>query len=79
MKTSSLFSPLSETEPLRTPEQVRSRFERSGISVAAWARSQGFNVVLTYMVAAGQRKSLRGQSHQIAVALGMKRGDDTEL
>lgn len=79
MKTSSLFTPLGDTEPLRTPEQVRSRFERSGISVAAWARSRGFNVVLTYMVAAGQRKSLRGQSHQIAVALGMKRGDDTDL
>lgn len=79
MKTSSLFPTLSEKEPLRTPEQVRSRFARSGISVAAWARSQGFNVVLTYMVAAGQRRSLRGQSHQIAVALGMKRGDDTDF
>lgn len=79
MKTSSLFPTLDEKEPLRTPEQVRSRFERSGISVAAWARSQGFNVVLTHMVAAGQRKSLRGQSHQIAVALGMKRGGDTDL
>lgn len=77
MKNSSLFPPLSDKDELRTPEQVRVRFERRGVSVAAWARSQGFNVVLTYMVAAGQRKSLRGQSHQIAVALGMKRADDS--
>lgn len=65
-----------EAEPLRTPEQVRSYFERNGVSVAAWARARGFSVVLTRMVAAGQRKCLRGQSHQIAVALGMKHGAD---
>lgn len=74
MKASVLFPPLGCEEPLRTPGQVRSYFEQSGISVADWARSKGFNLVLTRMVVAGQRKCLRGQSHQIAVALGMKRG-----
>lgn len=75
MKASVLFPPLSDGEPLRTPEQVRNRFERNGISIADWARSKGFNLVLTRMVAAGQRRCVRGQSHQIALALGMKRDD----
>lgn len=78
MTALALFPPLGGEEPLRTPEQVRSCFERSGISVADWARSQGFSLVLTRMVAAGKRKCLRGQSHQIAVALGMKRGDGVD-
>lgn len=65
-------TPPHEMASLRTPEQVRSHFIQSGQSIADWARSRGFSVELTRMVAAGQRKCLRGQSHQIAVALGMK-------
>lgn len=57
---------------LRTPEQVRALFNENGVSISDWARERGFSVVLTRMVIAGKRKCLRGQSHQIAVALGMK-------
>lgn len=75
MKTSPPSSPPRDEEgaPPRTPEQVRDYFEQSEESMADWARARGFSVVLTRMVAAGQRKCLRGQSRQIAVALGMKR------
>lgn len=43
-----------------------------GVTVAEWARARGFSVELTRIVLAGKRKCLRGQSHQIAVALGAK-------
>lgn len=43
-----------------------------GITVAEWAREHGFGAELTRMVLSGKRKCLRGQSHQIAVALGIK-------
>lgn len=57
---------------LRTSEEVRALFNENGVSISDWARERGFSVVLTRMVIAGKRKCLRGQSHQIAVALGMK-------
>lgn len=53
---------------------VRAVFEDSGISVAEWARAKGFSTSLVYQVLEGRRKCLRGQSHQIAVALGIKQG-----
>lgn len=53
---------------------VRGIFEDSGISVAEWARARGFSTSLVYQVLEGRRKCLRGQSHRIAVALGIKQG-----
>lgn len=49
-------------------------FEISGASVAEWARLRGFSTGLVYQVLEGRRKCMRGQSHQIAVALGLKQG-----
>lgn len=49
-------------------------FEMSGTSVSEWARVRGFSAVLVYQVLDGRRKCMRGQSHQIAVALGLKQG-----
>jgi gp16 family phage-associated protein len=46
-------------------------FRSNGMSVAGWARAHGFSPSLVYQVLAG-RKALRGQSFQIARALGMK-------
>lgn len=43
-----------------------------GINLAEWAREKGFNPQLVYLVARGERKCLRGQSHSIAKELGMK-------
>ncbi|WP_428715055.1 DNA-binding protein [Uliginosibacterium sediminicola] len=53
---------------------ARRAFEESGIPVAEWARAQGFSANLVYQVLEGKRKCLRGQSHRIAVALGLKDG-----
>lgn len=55
-------------------ELVARRFRQSGVSVAAWSRANGFNPKLVYQVLSGQRRALRGQSHDIAVKLGIKKG-----
>lgn len=52
---------------------VKDRFEAEGISIAHWARENGFNVRTVYAVLYGELKCKRGVSHRIAVALGIKR------
>lgn len=54
--------------------QVKALFCDTGVSVAEWARVRGFSTGLVYQVLEGNRKCLRGQSHRIAVALGLKEG-----
>lgn len=51
---------------------VKARFEAEGISIAEWAKSRGFNVLTVYRVLSGRVKGKRGESHRIAVALGLK-------
>ena len=57
-----------------THSDIRNEFERRGLSISEWARSRGFSTALVYQVLTGKRKAIRGQSHQIAVALGLKEG-----
>ena len=59
---------------LRTPEQARAELERKGVSIAAWAMANNFNPNLVHEVLAGRKKGIRGQSHNIAVKLGLKAG-----
>lgn len=59
---------------LVTPEEALQRFRDNGVSVAAWAVRNGFNPAIVYAVLRGGRKCLRGQSHEIAVSLGIKQG-----
>jgi gp16 family phage-associated protein len=61
---------------LKKPEEVREDFERKGISVAAWAREHKVNKNLVYEILAGnaRRRCIRGQTHRIAVLLGLKDG-----
>ena len=54
--------------------QARAEFGHRGESIAEWARSHGFTRSLVYEVLAGRKKCLRGDSHRIAVLLGLKRG-----
>jgi len=61
---------------LRTPEEVRYEFVKRGQSIAEWARINNFSVTLVYQILADSRKAVRGQSHNIAVALGMKEGQE---
>jgi gp16 family phage-associated protein len=61
----------------RTREQARAEFERRGISVAEWSRTHKVKASLVYDILGGdsRRRCLRGQSHRIAVLLGIKEGE----
>lgn len=62
---------------LKTLEEVKSGFNYQGLTVSQWAREHGFSQALVREVLAGRKKGLRGQAHNIAVALGIKRGVPT--
>ena len=64
---------------MKTAEQVKADFYRKGISAAQWARAHGFGKVEVHRVLAGRNKASRGKGHRIAVLLGMKDGEITEL
>lgn len=55
-------------------EKARAKFHRSGESVVSWAQQYGYTPALVYDILNGKRRCLRGQSHEIAVRLGIKDG-----
>lgn len=59
---------------IRDLQEIRTVFEESGVSVAEWARANGFSTGLVYQVLEGRRQCVRGQSHRIAIALGLRNG-----
>lgn len=60
--------------------QVKAQFQAEGISIAEWARTQGFNPKLVYRVLNGSVQGSRGQAHAIACRLGLKAlPDDHQL
>lgn len=52
--------------------QRRQRFADDGQSISGWARDNGFSIKLTHQVLSGARPCRFGDSHRIAVALGIK-------
>ena len=65
--------------PLKTRQQVRDEFASLGWSYSDWARQRGYSAALVCMIVndddgTPQRKCLRGESHNIAVELGLKSG-----
>jgi gp16 family phage-associated protein len=62
---------------LRTPEEARAWLTYQGITITQWAADHGFSHPLVREILAGKKKCLRGQSHNIAIALGLKRGIPT--
>lgn len=59
--------------------EVKAAFDQAGISISEWARANGFSGSLVYQVLEGKRLCKRGQSHRIAVALGLKKGSSASL
>lgn len=59
---------------VKTPDEVRSEFNRIGKPISGWARENGFNPNLVFWVLSG-RPCRHGKSHQIAVLLGLKEGE----
>ena len=52
--------------------EVKAAFKSQGVSIATWAQARSFDPRLVYAVLAGRIQSTRGQSYQIALALGLK-------
>lgn len=64
---------------LRTPDEIRAEFAFHGLSIAEWARVNGFSASLVYQVLSGKRAAVRGECHKIAVALTLKEGEIADL
>ena len=55
-----------------TLQEAREAFEARGETIRSWARRHGFKEALVYAVLCGRIRGTRGQSHAIALALGLK-------
>ena len=63
------------TQPkLKTAAEARAWLSEQGLSVAEWCRQNGFSRTLVLNILAEGKPCHRGQSHQVAVMLGMKAG-----
>lgn len=63
-----------KTQHLLRCEKVKNDFAWHGVSAASWARSHGFSPQTVYDVLNGRVMGNRGESHRVAVALGLKKG-----
>lgn len=55
-------------------DAVKKRFYDAGVAIVDWAKENDFDVNLVYGVLSGRSRALRGESHEIAIALGLKKG-----
>ena len=64
------------TSGVRTPDEVRAELARNGLSIRQWAAAHNVSPGLVYDLLSlnPRRKCIRGQSHRVAVLLGLKRG-----
>lgn len=62
----------AHAERTLTNREAQVWFRTRGIAINQWSEEHGFNTSLVYAALQGKRKCLRGQSHQIALALGLK-------
>jgi gp16 family phage-associated protein len=63
---------MSLNATVMTAEEVRKGFRARGVTIAAWARDRGFNYRLVQKVLSGEAKCFYGESHRIAIELGLK-------
>jgi len=61
-------------DPKRVAD-LNASIARSGANMSDWARRNGFSIKLVHEILSGRRSCVRGQSHRIAVMLGLKDGD----
>lgn len=57
---------------IKSIKQVRDDFSNAGISIAEWARDNNFSPDLVYRILKNNKVPQRGESHRIAVKLGIK-------
>ena len=63
---------------MKTADEVKKEFAECGLSISGWAKRRGYSQSLVYQVLNGGRRALRGESHKIAVDLGLKHGKSGE-
>jgi gp16 family phage-associated protein len=59
---------------IRTAAQAKAWLEQQGKSVQEFARENNVDPATTYQILSGRKKGRRGESHKVAVLLGMKVG-----
>lgn len=57
---------------MKTIQQVKEEFELRGEAISDWAEQEGFDKRNVYAVISGRNRGIRGESHKIAVRLGLK-------
>ncbi|MBP8149176.1 MAG: DNA-binding protein [Limnohabitans sp.] len=60
------------TQKPKTTDQVKADLRSRGMTLREFAEANSFPVSQVYAVMNGRVKATRGQSHQIATALGIK-------
>lgn len=63
---------------VKTIEEVKKEFDRKGMSFGAWAKERGIRPGVVYDLISGRQVGRRGQSHKVAVMLGLKEGEVVE-
>lgn len=61
---------------IKSIQEVKEDFSSSGISIAEWARDNQFSPDLVYRIFKNNKIPKRGESHKIAVKLGIKEQKD---
>jgi len=56
----------------KTAEQIKLEFQRKGLTFSDWAKENNFSTELVYRVLKMNKLPIRGESHKIAVKLGIK-------
>lgn len=57
---------------IKSIQEVKEDFSSAGISIAEWARDNQFSPDLVYRIFKNNKIPKRGESHKIAVKLGLK-------
>lgn len=61
-----------------TGETAKRKLREQGKTIKQWADEHGYPYVLVSRVIRGVQKGNYGKGHEVAVALGMKQGDQSE-
>ncbi len=59
---------------IKTRQEIKEQFFQRGLTVRDWAREHGVSEYTVYDILLGRKKGIRGESHKVAVLLGLKHG-----
>ncbi|MCY1160522.1 phage-associated protein, BcepMu gp16 family [compost metagenome] len=57
---------------VKSIQQIKNEFHSKGITFSDWAKENNFSPELVYRVLKMNRVPVRGESHKIAIKLGIK-------